>query len=133
MRIKDINAVKSAGSDIVKIMSGGVLLWTSEALIKEQLAEAAKHLQIQDFRGNWYGGEGLTEIYNVYSNFKILPYTVDGYDVDVTYKSENPYYLSDQGVVHSPGGVVKKVMLYATITYRGTNQSITKNFLVYIV
>lgn len=110
-----------------------MLLWLSEALIKEQLAEAAKHLRIQDFRGNWYGGEGLTEIYNVYGNFKTFPPTVEGYDVDVTYKSEDPYHLSEQGFVTSFGDRVKKVMLYATITYRGTSQSITKEFLVYIV
>ena len=110
-----------------------MLLWSREALIKEQLVEAAKHLRIQDFRGNWHGGEGLTVIYNIYSNFKNFPHIVEGYDVDVTYKSEDPYYLNDQGIVHSTGGVVKTVMLYATITYRGTNQSITKNFLVYIL
>lgn len=129
----EINGVKSGDSVIVKIMSGGVLLWSREALIKEQLNAAAKDLRIQDGRGKWHGGEGLTEIYNVYGNFKTFPPTVEGYDVDVTYKSEDPYYLSEQGIVHSPGGVVKKVMLYATITYRGTNQSITKNFLVYII
>lgn len=75
----------------------------------------------------------MTVIYNIYSNFKIFPYIVEGYDVDVTYKSEDPYYLNDQGIVHSTGGVVKTVMLYATITYRGTSQSVIKEFLVYIV
>lgn len=133
MKESEISRVKFAGSDIVKIMSGGVLLWSREALIKEQLVEAAKHLRIQDFRGNWYGGEGLTEIYNVYSSFKTFPPTVDGYDVDVTYKSDRSYYLSDQGVVKSLGGRHIQAMLYATITYRGTNQSVVKEFLVHIV
>lgn len=133
MIVKDIKSTKVVGIEIDKIMSGRVLLWSREALIKEQLKEAAKHLRIQDFRGSWYGGEGLTEIYNVYDNFKTLPSTVDGYDVDVTYKSDRSYYLSDQGVVKSSGGRHIQAMLYATITYRGTNQSVVKEFLVHIV
>lgn len=133
MIVKDIKSTKVVGIEIDKIMSGRVLLWSREALIKEQLNAAAKDLRIQDGRGDWHGGEGLTEIYNVYSDFKVLPSTIEGYNVSVTYKSTNPYYLSNQGHVMTPSSGVKKVSLYATITDRATGQYVTKEFLVYIV
>ena len=102
-------------------------------MIKERLKAAARDLRIQDGRGNWHGGEGLTEIFNVYHDFKTLPSSVSGYNVSVTYKSSNYRYLSNQGYVYPPSSGVMEVSLYATITDRATGQYVIKEFIVYIV
>lgn len=102
-------------------------------MIKERLKAAAKDLRIQDGRGYWHGGEGSTEIFNVYSNFKTLPSSVSGYNVSVTYRSSDSYYLSNRGYVTLPSSGVKEVSLYATITDRVTGQYVVKEFIVYIV
>lgn len=131
MITKEIKSAKVTGNEINTILSGEVVLWSREAMIKERLKVAAKDLRIQDGRGIWHGGEGLTEIYNVRSDFKTLPSSIEGYNV--TYKSSNPYYLDKQGHVSPHSSGVKKVSLYATINDRTTGQYVIKEFLVYII
>ena len=75
----------------------------------------------------------MTEIFNVYSDFKTLPSSIEGYNVNVTYKSSSPYYLSYQGYVTTPSSGIKEVSLYATITDMATGQYVIKEFIVYIV
>lgn len=133
MITKEIKSAKVTGNEINTILSGEVVLWSREAIIKERLKAAAKDLRIQDGRGIWHGGEGLTEIYNVHSDFKTLPSSIEGYNVNVTYKSSNPYYLDKQGHVSPHSSGVKRVSLYATITDRTTGQYVIKEFLVYII
>lgn len=133
MDLKNTEHVKVGNRNIVKSISGGVLIWSREQQIRNYLIRASEKLQIRDGRGRWHGGEGVTHVYNVDCDFTFLPTTIEGYDVSVNYRSSKSYLLSDKGEVTRPIRGVSKVNLYATITHRKFNVSVTKVFLIYII
>lgn len=109
------------------------MIWSREQQIRNYLIRASEKLQIQDGYGRWHGGEGVTNVYNIDRDFTFLPTTIEGYDVSVNYRSSKSYLLSDKGEVTRSIRGVAKVNLYATITHRKFNVSVTKVFLIYII
>lgn len=109
------------------------MLWSREQQIRNYLIRASEKLQIRDGKGHWHGGKGVTDVYNIDSDFTFLPTTIEGYDVSVNYRSSNSYKLTDSGEVHRPLSGVSKVHLYAIITHKEFSVSVTKDFLIYII
>lgn len=134
MKSSEINGVKSADSDIVKIISGGGTLWESEESIIAYMNEAASKIvvytrtgrraRMYDYNGpNW--GDGTVDPFKFVENGRIdhtnLKYSIDGYlDINIQYSEITMLGLPRiDGYAH---------VIIATLIKKGTNIKIYKLF-----
>lgn len=118
--IKDISKVSAGNSEIVKILSGGVELWTSPVDYSDPYAVLRYYdgkIKVQDGNGVWRGEKVGDVLFGTNKDLLYMPKSVG--KATITWEAKNPHILDGNGKVGQKGyAVIIALITLPTGEYR---------------
>lgn len=121
MKPSGIKAVKHASNNIVKILSGGVLLWMNADDTETMLKNAANKLTVRTTNAE-IKPIGFYDITPSAGKIVSLPDAIEGYDVEITWGEIETTSLGQFGIN------VMNDTVTATISYPWTDKAEIRTF-----